>query len=100
MTVRAIASITATGSGSVGIQINGDGTQNYVLTITGSVYDDVAGPVTNNPGGFSLAPVLVSTALSFKKANRAIRVAVAAQILSQRGLIIDPDDIYIPFASD
>jgi len=96
MTVRATASITAGG----GIQINGDGTQDYVLTIAGSVYDDVAGPSTNNPGGFSLAPALVSTVLSSKKANRAIRVAIAAQILFQRGLIIDPDDIYIPFASD
>ena len=96
MTVRAIASIAASG----GLQVNGDGTQDYVMTISGSVYDDTVGPVTNNPGGFSLAPTLVSTALSFKKANRAIRVAVAAQILSQRGLIIDPDDIYIPFASD
>ena len=65
----------------------------YLVIVDTIVSDGITSP--NNGGGTALnIPILVGT--SQRKADEEIREGVAAYILSNFGLTIDPDDIYFP----
>lgn len=64
---------------------------NYAVPFTCSVTDGTA--LTTITGNTAFVPFA-----NFKKVDRSVREAIAAAILSSTGFVIDPDDIYIPFA--
>lgn len=90
MTVRASALCT---------EIHANGATNYSASFLFSVFDEIAVAVYN--GNISIQ---ISYTLKPKKADDFIRQSIAENIFngignsSTAGLVIDPDDIYIPFA--
>jgi hypothetical protein len=100
MTIRAIATVGMPGSSTpdVDIAVSGDTPPSLITYI-------VRGQVIVSDETFEGKHVLEwesrpPTNLSFKKADRQIRIDIAALILANAALAIDPDDIYFPMAPD
>lgn len=64
---------------------------NYVIPFSAAVSD---GTTATSFGGAAYPPPGTTS----KRADKMIREAVAAEVLSVTNLVIDPDDIYIPFS--
>ena len=88
-TISAIVNITAVGvsdaAGSVG-------TGSFYVEFNGAATD---GTTVTSVGGATIIPIIANP----KKMDEAVRQQIAAAILATNSsFIIDPDDIYIPFA--
>jgi len=88
MAIFAIGQIT-----NVGPVIDAS-SQTYTLQFEVSVL--VSGGSTQGASQISRPPVT----LSAKKADRFVREDMAAAVLAQLNLTIDPNDIYIPFSGN
>jgi len=86
MTVRATAVVTLSDVSSATF---------YSVAVHYSAIDDT---VTGSPDTHNVG-LDVPYSLSSKKADAFIRQSIAAIILSDSGLVVDPDDIYIPFSA-
>lgn len=62
----------------------------YVVGFSGAAFD---GTTATGFGGAAYLPLTANS----KHADKLLRVAIAAQVFSSLGLVIDPDDIYVPF---
>lgn len=85
MTIYAAATVTGSD-----IQIDGDGSVHYRISLSYVVTDGVT---RNLQSGLIVRFPIVT---SQKKGDKLIREAVSADILSSFGWSIDPDDIYFP----
>jgi hypothetical protein len=90
MTVRAIAVVIGN---AAAIDVNANG---YNVELSWHAVDDTPPMVASSGNTFS---AVVSFTLSPRKADNAIRQAVAADILAHANLTIDPDDVYFPMSN-
>ena len=92
MAIKAIAVVGVAGGGSP-VLIGGLGNEgNYGVVFNGAVSSD--GITQTEFTGFAQIPLSDDS----KKADKLIREAMASAAFTASGLVIDPNDIYIPFS--